>query len=83
METGNDYLQGFKERHNAKFAKAPAKPDNLHRALNIEPDRLADVLCLDAAARGSTTVSKNQVISAGSPYRTRSSTITGGITYSI
>jgi transposase len=30
----------------AKFAKAPAKPDNLHRALNIEPDRLAEVFCL-------------------------------------
>jgi len=45
MEAGNAYLQGFTERHNAKFAKAPAKPDNLHRALNVEPDRLADVLC--------------------------------------
>ncbi|NBB81240.1 MAG: ISNCY family transposase [Verrucomicrobia bacterium] len=45
MEAGNAYLKGFKERHNAKFAKAPAKPDNLHRALNVEPDRLADVLC--------------------------------------
>ena len=45
MGAGNAYLQGFKERHNAKFAKAPAKPDNLHRALNVEPDRLADVLC--------------------------------------
>ena len=30
---------------NAQFAKAPAKPDNLHRALNVEPDRLDDVLC--------------------------------------
>lgn len=45
MEAGNAYLRGFKERHNAKFAKAPAKPDNLHRALNVEPDRLANVLC--------------------------------------
>lgn len=31
---------------NAKFAKPPAKQDNLHRALNIEPDRLAEVFCL-------------------------------------
>lgn len=31
--------------HNAQFARAPAKRDNLHRALNVEPDRLADVLC--------------------------------------
>ena len=45
MEAGNAYLQGFKERYNVKFAKAPAKSDNLHRALNVEPDRLADVLC--------------------------------------
>ena len=45
MDAGNAYLQGFKERHNGKFAKAPAKPDNLHRALNVEPDRLDDVLC--------------------------------------
>ena len=45
MEAGNAYLQGFKERHNARFAKAPARPDNLHRALNVEPDRLVDVLC--------------------------------------
>lgn len=45
MEAGNAFLEGFKSRFNAKFAKAPAKPDNLHRALNVEPDRLAEVLC--------------------------------------
>lgn len=28
-----------------RHAKAPVKPDNLHRALNVEPDRLAEVLC--------------------------------------
>lgn len=46
MEDGNAFLEGFVERYNAKFGKAPAKPDNLHRALNIEPDRLAEVFCL-------------------------------------
>lgn len=46
MEDGNLFIQGFMERYNAKFAKAPIKPDNLHRALNIEPDRLAEVFCL-------------------------------------
>ena len=46
MEDGNAFLEGFTERFNTKFAKAPAKPDNLHRALNIEPDRLAEVFCL-------------------------------------
>ncbi|MCL4120363.1 UNVERIFIED_CONTAM: hypothetical protein GTU68_005106 [Idotea baltica] len=45
MEAGNAYLQGLKTRCNAQFAKAPAKPDNLHRTLNVEPDRLDDVLC--------------------------------------
>ena len=46
MEDGNAFLSSFVQRYNAKFAKAPAKPDNLHRALNIEPDRLAEVFCL-------------------------------------
>ena len=34
------------ERYNAKVARAPAKPDTLHRALNIEQDRLAEVFRL-------------------------------------
>jgi len=46
MEDGNAFLSGFMERYDAKFAKAPAKLDNLHRALNIAPDRLAEVFCL-------------------------------------
>ncbi len=46
MEDGNAFLSGFVNRYNAKFSKAPAKPDNLHRALNIAPDRLAEVFCL-------------------------------------
>lgn len=46
MEDGNAFLPGFIDHHNAKFAKAPAKPDNLHRALNIEPDHLSEVFCL-------------------------------------
>ncbi|ASP23622.1 helix-turn-helix domain protein (plasmid) [Antarctobacter heliothermus] len=46
LEAGNAFLLNFVERYNAKFAKAPRRPDNLHRALNIEPDRLRDILCL-------------------------------------
>ncbi len=46
MEDGNAFLSGFIERYNAKFAKVPAKPNDLHRALNIEPDRLSEVFCL-------------------------------------
>ena len=45
IEGGNAFLPGFMERYNAKFAKAPAQKDNLHRAMNVEPDRLADILC--------------------------------------
>ncbi len=46
MDDGNIFLPGFTERFNVKFAKAPAKPNDLHRALNIEPDRLSEVFCL-------------------------------------
>ena len=46
MVAGNTFLSAFMEHYNAKFAKAPARSDNLHRALNIEPDRLAEVFCL-------------------------------------
>jgi transposase len=46
MDDGNAFLMDFMQRFNTKFTKAPAKPDNLHRALNIEPDRLSEVFCL-------------------------------------
>lgn len=46
MDAGNAFLPSFMVRFNAKFAKAPARLDNLHRALNVEPDRLRDILCL-------------------------------------
>tara|TARA_Y100000588_G_C13587888_1_gene641606 strand:+ start:227 stop:517 length:291 start_codon:yes stop_codon:yes gene_type:complete len=42
----SSFLPGFIERYNAKFAKVPRRPDNLHRALNVEPDRLRGILCL-------------------------------------
>ncbi|MGR3425065.1 MAG: ISNCY family transposase [Sagittula sp.] len=46
METANAFLPKFIARSNARFAKAPLRPDNLHRPLNVEPDRLRDILCL-------------------------------------
>jgi transposase len=46
MDEGNAFQPGFTERFNAQFAKASAKQNNLHRALNIEPDRLSEVFCL-------------------------------------
>jgi hypothetical protein len=45
IEAGNAFLPGFMERFNAKFARTPARPDNLHRSLNMSIDRLRDVLC--------------------------------------
>ncbi|WP_367714736.1 ISNCY family transposase [Nitratireductor sp. GISD-1A_MAKvit] len=45
METGNAFLPGFMERYNAKFARSPARPDDLHRPMNVAPDRLRDILC--------------------------------------
>ena len=45
MQSANAFLPVFMERYNARFAKAPRRPDDLHRALNVDPDRLADILC--------------------------------------
>ncbi len=45
IEAANAFLPGFMERYNAQFSKVPARPDNLHRALNVEPGRLQEVLC--------------------------------------
>ena len=45
MAAANAVLPAFMERTNAKFAKAARRPDNLHRAMNVDPDRLADILC--------------------------------------
>ena len=45
MDTGNIFLPGFLERFNERFALHAAKPDNLHRPLNIKADRLNDILC--------------------------------------
>jgi transposase len=46
MDAGNAFLPGFMERYNARFAKVPRRPDDLHRPLNVEPGRLRDILCL-------------------------------------
>ncbi len=45
MTAGNAFLHGFTERFNARFAVSPIKPDNLHRPLNVVPDRMRDILC--------------------------------------
>jgi transposase len=45
IDAANAFLPNFMERYNARFAKTAARPDNLHRAMNIEPDRLRDIFC--------------------------------------
>ncbi|WP_413873539.1 hypothetical protein [Albidovulum sp.] len=45
MTAGNAWLPGYILRHNQQFARTPARPDNLHRAVTESPDRLNDILC--------------------------------------
>lgn len=45
MEAGNAFLPGFMEDYNKRFAIVPARPGDLHRPLNLAPDRLAQILC--------------------------------------
>ncbi|KSV93844.1 ISNCY family transposase [Sinorhizobium sp. GL28] len=45
MEAGNAFLPGFIEHYNARFAIVPARPDDLHRPMNLALDRLAEILC--------------------------------------
>ncbi|MDH4984014.1 ISNCY family transposase [Aminobacter anthyllidis] len=45
MEAGNAFLPGFVTRYNARFARPPARPDDLHRPMNIMADRLREILC--------------------------------------
>ena len=45
-QAGNAFLKEYTDRLNQQFAKPAAKHDNLHRAMNVEPDCLCDVLCL-------------------------------------
>ena len=45
MEAGNTFLPDFMENYNARFAVTPARSDDLHRPLNLAPDRLTEILC--------------------------------------
>ena len=45
MDDGNAFLPDFIERYNQQFAIVPARPDDLHRPLNLAPDRLTEILC--------------------------------------
>lgn len=45
MEAGNAFLPTFIEHYNARFAVTPARSEDLHRPLNLAPDRLTEILC--------------------------------------
>lgn len=45
MEAGNAFLPDFMEAYNTRFAVAPARSEDLHRPLNLAPDRLTEILC--------------------------------------
>ena len=45
IDAGNAFLAGFLKRFNERFALPAAKPENLHRPLNVKKDRLNDILC--------------------------------------
>ncbi|QPB23215.1 ISNCY family transposase [Rhizobium sp. 007] len=45
IEAGNAFLPGFMEDYNARFAIVPARSEDLHRPMNLAPDRLTEILC--------------------------------------
>jgi transposase len=45
MHAGNVFLAEFLKRFNEKFAVHAARPEDLHRPLNVQKDRLSDILC--------------------------------------
>ena len=45
MSTGNAFLPGFIKQYNEKFAIPAIRAENLHRTLNVQAPRLADILC--------------------------------------
>jgi hypothetical protein len=45
IDAGNAFLPDFIERFNGRFAVAPARPQDLHRPLDVASERLRDILC--------------------------------------
>ena len=45
MDTGNLFLPQFMKQFNEKFSIPAAKTENMHRRLNVQAPRLADILC--------------------------------------
>lgn len=45
MSAGNAFLPKFMEHFNEKFSVSAVKAENMHRRLNVQASRLADILC--------------------------------------
>ena len=45
IEAGNDFLPGFVQSFNERFAVPAQKLENLHRSLHVKPSQLTDILC--------------------------------------
>jgi hypothetical protein len=45
VASGNAFLPGFMDQFNEKFSVPAAKAENMHRRLNVQAPRLADILC--------------------------------------
>jgi hypothetical protein len=45
MAAGNAVLPNLLERSNARFAAAPAQPEDRHRSLELRQTRLRNILC--------------------------------------
>ena len=58
IAAANGFLPGFIAAHNLRFALTPARPDDLHRPLNLPASRLNDILCV----RDQRQVGKNLVV---------------------
>lgn len=46
MAAANAFLPAFITRHNLRFARAPARSEDLHRPLNQPASRLTEILCV-------------------------------------
>lgn len=45
ISAGNAFLPEFMEQFNERFSVPAAKAENVHRSLNVQTSRLADILC--------------------------------------
>jgi hypothetical protein len=45
MDTGNAFLPQFMKHYNERFSLSAVKAEDLHRKLNVQAPRLADILC--------------------------------------